>query len=223
MHAQQICTAHRTSLHIMPTPRMTRSRAARPAVAAAASSSPSPSPRAKSSAVRSRSAASGTRSATAAANAAAADPPSALATNESAKNVDTKSESGRADASLNARAAIASPRVISSASSPSPLASRPARSWFIAAALCALNALLAGSVPPGAYASTDSFATRVLLMAHVFLGVCALVASMPRHAQPLSYHNFVDQRALCCGVPNTLDVAVRLMLHSQLSDFICIV
>lgn len=136
--------------------------------------------------------------------------PSALATNASTKNETMDHECNRVDVALVAPPAADIPPVeISAASVPLP-ASRSGRSWWIAAALCALNALLAGATPPGAYANTESFVIRVLLMAHVFLGVCALVALMPKLAQPLSYHNFVDQRALCCGVPNTLDVAVRV-------------
>lgn len=166
--------------------------------------------------MRSRSAVSCARTAPASVHAAASASattggdslPSALAMNASTKNVVAESESIRVEP----LDAVTTLPVIDTAPSLSPQASRPARSWWITAALCALNALLAGSAPPGAYASTDSFATRVLLMAHVFLGVCALVASMPRLAQPLSYHNFVDQRALCCGVPNTLDVAVRVLI-----------
>ncbi len=38
------------------------------------------------------------------------------------------------------------------------------------------------------------------------VAVAVLFATCPPLPQPLSYHNFADQRCLCCGVPNTFDV-----------------
>jgi len=40
----------------------------------------------------------------------------------------------------------------------------------------------------------------------VAAAVVAMYARCPSLPQPLEYHNFADQRCLCCGVPNTLDV-----------------
>jgi hypothetical protein len=44
----------------------------------------------------------------------------------------------------------------------------------------------------------------VLLLTAVAIAV--LFATCPPLPQPLAYHNFADQRCLCCGVPNTFDV-----------------
>ena len=38
------------------------------------------------------------------------------------------------------------------------------------------------------------------------LSVVVLFVTCPPLPQPLAYHNFADQRCLCCGIPNTFDV-----------------
>ena len=42
------------------------------------------------------------------------------------------------------------------------------------------------------------------------VAVVVLFATCPPLPQPLAYHNFADQRCLCCGVPNTFDVMSNL-------------
>uniref|UniRef100_A0A7S3ZI92 Alkaline phytoceramidase n=1 Tax=Lotharella globosa TaxID=91324 RepID=A0A7S3ZI92_9EUKA len=49
----------------------------------------------------------------------------------------------------------------------------------------------------------------VMLMALVSL-LMYLFLAVPPVSQDLGYHNFADKRCLCCGVPNTLDVASNI-------------
>ena len=44
------------------------------------------------------------------------------------------------------------------------------------------------------------------LAALTCVAVAVLFATCPPLPQPLKYHDFADQRCLCCGVPNTADV-----------------
>jgi len=44
------------------------------------------------------------------------------------------------------------------------------------------------------------------LAALTCVAVVVLFATCPQLPQPLKYHDFADQRCLCCGVPNTADV-----------------
>jgi hypothetical protein len=58
-------------------------------------------------------------------------------------------------------------------------------------------------------ASKLSYAAKLSHLAIIFVTMCSLIAMLPPLAQSLSYHNFADQRSLCCGIPNTFDVTVR--------------
>ena len=61
----------------------------------------------------------------------------------------------------------------------------------------------ADSMQPGGLRGEQKVQGVIALSA---VAVATLFTTCPPLPQPLAYHNFADQRCLCCGVPNTFDV-----------------
>lgn len=58
----------------------------------------------------------------------------------------------------------------------------------------------------------QTYAVKCAFLVNLFVCVALALFLLPPIPQSLAYHNFADQRQLCCGVPNTFDVSVRSWL-----------
>ena len=79
--------------------------------------------------------------------------------------------------------------------------------------LSVITSTIAACVMFGAYSRKVDLEYDKRVRGIITLSIVSILAFLkrtPRLQQKLSYHNFADQRCLCCGVPNTLDVLSNL-------------